>query len=111
MQSLETKSSRPRLKSFETETRPETFETETPKNDSRDASRDRDQVSRLHHCWQYWSLYGVPVRVSSTLICRLFVFVQLKFLAMSLLTKHSAEELVYLRKYVKYGAAQRVEMR
>jgi len=29
---------------------------------------------------------------------------------MSLLTKHSAEESVYLRKYVKYGAAQRVEM-
>jgi len=28
---------------------------------------------------------------------------------MSLLTKHSAER-VYLRKYVKYGAAQRVEM-
>jgi len=37
MQSLETKSSRPRSKSFETE---------TPKN----GSRDRDQVSRLHHC-------------------------------------------------------------
>ena len=51
MQSLETKSSRPRPKSFETETRPETFETETSKNGSRDASRDRDQVSRLHHCW------------------------------------------------------------
>jgi len=30
MQSLETKSSRPRLKSSKTETRPETFETETP---------------------------------------------------------------------------------
>jgi len=45
MQSLETKSSRPRPKSFETETRPETFETET----SRNVSRDRDQVSRLHH--------------------------------------------------------------
>jgi len=29
---------------------------------------------------------------------------------MSLLTKHSAEECVYLRKYVEYGAAQRVEM-
>ena len=29
---------------------------------------------------------------------------------MLLLTKHSAEEWVYLRKYVKYGAAQRVEM-
>jgi len=50
------------------------------------------------------------LRVSSTLICRLFVFVQLKIFAMSLLTKHSAEEWVYLRKYVKYGAAQRVEM-
>ena len=55
-------------------------------------------------------LYGVPVRVSSTLICRLFVFVQIKFFAMSLLTKHSAEEWVYLRKYVKYDAAQKVEM-
>ena len=32
MQSLETKSSRPRPKSFGTQTRPETFETETPKN-------------------------------------------------------------------------------
>jgi len=51
MQSLETKSSRPRTKCFETEseTRPETFETETSKNGSRDESRDRDQVSRLHH--------------------------------------------------------------
>jgi len=29
MQSLETKSSRPRPKSFDTETKPETFETET----------------------------------------------------------------------------------
>jgi len=28
----------------------------------------------------------------------------------SLLTKHSAEEWVYLRKYVKYGAGQMVEM-
>jgi len=55
MQSLEIKSSRPRPKSFETEaeTRPETFETETEtrKNWSRDVFRDRDQVSRLHHCW------------------------------------------------------------
>ena len=41
MQSLETKSSRPR---------PKSLETETSKNRSRDASRDRDQVSRLHHC-------------------------------------------------------------
>jgi len=62
MQSLETKSSRPRPKSFEieieTETRPETFETETEtetsKNGSRDAFRDRDQVSRLHHCCRLW---------------------------------------------------------
>jgi len=35
MQSLETKNSRPRPKSFEAETRPETFEIETPKNGSR----------------------------------------------------------------------------
>jgi len=48
MQRLETKSSSPRPKSFETETRRETFETETSKNWSRDASRDWDQVSRLH---------------------------------------------------------------
>jgi len=34
MQSLETKSSRPRPKFFETETRPETFETETKSRDS-----------------------------------------------------------------------------
>ena len=58
MQSLETKSSRPRPKSFETETemRPETFETETetPKNGSRDMSRHRDQVSRLHHWLGHW---------------------------------------------------------
>ena len=45
MQSLETKISRPRPKSFETETRPETFENETPRN----GFRDRDQVSRLRH--------------------------------------------------------------
>jgi len=50
MQSLETKSSRPRPKSFETETRPETFETETPKN----GSRDWDQVSRLHRWYLYY---------------------------------------------------------
>ena len=60
MQSLETKSSRLRPKSFENETRPETFETETntetetsSKNGSPDASRDRDQVSRLHHCKKF----------------------------------------------------------
>jgi len=42
MQSLETKSSRPRPKSFETETetRPETFETET---------KSRDSVTALHY--------------------------------------------------------------
>jgi len=53
MQSLETKSSRQTPKSFETESRPETFdtETETPKNGSRDTFRDRDQVSRLYHWW------------------------------------------------------------
>ena len=44
------KISRPEI--FETETRPETFGTETRKNGSRDSSQDRDQVSRLHHCWQ-----------------------------------------------------------
>jgi len=38
-----------RPETFETETRPETFETETRKNGSQDESRDRDQVSRLHH--------------------------------------------------------------
>jgi len=59
MQSLETKSSRPRPKSFETETRPETFETETWKIGSRDTSRDRDQVSRLHHCSAALSMYGI----------------------------------------------------
>jgi len=48
MQSLETKSSRP--KSFETETRPETFETEieTPKNGSRDTSQDSITVTTTH---------------------------------------------------------------
>jgi len=40
-----------RPETIETDTRPETFktETETRKNGSRDSSRDRDQVSRLHH--------------------------------------------------------------
>jgi len=33
------------------ETKLETFETETSKNGSRDESRDRNQVSRLHHWW------------------------------------------------------------
>ena len=64
MQSLWTKSSRPRPKSFETETetrpRRDRDETETrPRRDLRPSrprprleknwSRDRDQVSRLHH--------------------------------------------------------------
>jgi len=42
MQSLETKSSRPKPKSLESETRPETLETETetPRNGSRDTSWD-----------------------------------------------------------------------
>ena len=47
MQSLETKSLRPRPKSFETEMRPETFETETPKNVSQDMSRDSITVNDL----------------------------------------------------------------
>jgi len=56
MQSLETKSSRPRPKSFETETRPKTFETKT--ETSKIGSRDRDQVSRLYHWYQHknWAL-------------------------------------------------------
>jgi len=38
--------------------RPETFETETetPRNGSRNTSRDRDQVSRLHHWCQSYGL-------------------------------------------------------
>jgi len=44
------KVSRPETFKTETETRPETFETETHKNGSRDKCRDRNQVSRLHHC-------------------------------------------------------------
>jgi len=60
MQSLETKSSRPRPKSFETKTRPETFETETPWNRSRDTSRDRDQASRLHH----WGMLYILNKIS-----------------------------------------------
>ena len=52
MQSLETKSSRP--KSFETETRPETFETETQKTgletcfETETKSRDSITVSHIH---------------------------------------------------------------
>jgi len=44
-----------RPETFESETRPETIETETRKN----GSRDRDQVSRLHH----W-LLALQVRLS-----------------------------------------------
>jgi len=36
--------------------RPETFETETPKNESRDTSRDR--VSRLHHWLKVKGLFS-----------------------------------------------------
>jgi len=55
MESLEMKISRPRPTSLETETRSKTFETETEtprRNGSRDTSRDRDHVSRLHHWWK-----------------------------------------------------------
>jgi len=66
MQSFETKSSR--QKSFGTETRPETFETktETLKNGSRDMSRDRNQVSRLHHykLKPTWSRHNKPKRMT-----------------------------------------------
>jgi len=50
MRSLERKSSRP--KSFETEMRPEIFETEASKNGSRDASRGATTVEnkRTHTC-------------------------------------------------------------
>jgi len=73
MQSLETKSSRRRPKSFETETRPETFETETEttKNGSRDTSRDRDQVSRLHHCSRHLQSF-------KSVLQKLFVSLALK---------------------------------
>jgi len=54
MQSLETKSWRPRPKSFETETRPETFETETPKNGSLETrleteTKSRDSITGYYH--------------------------------------------------------------
>jgi len=39
-----------RPETLETVTRPKTFETGTRKNGSWDESRDRDQVSSLHHC-------------------------------------------------------------
>ena len=44
------KLARPAAFETQTETRPKTFETKTRKNGTRDESRDRDQVSRLHHC-------------------------------------------------------------
>jgi len=47
MQSRERKSSRPRPKSFET--RPETFETEIPKNGSRDETKFRDSITAKQH--------------------------------------------------------------
>jgi len=53
MQSLETKSSRPRPKSFETETRPETFETETPKTGLETRldteTKSRDSITASFH--------------------------------------------------------------
>jgi len=53
MQSLETKSSRPRPKSSETETRPETFETETPKTGLETESRD--SITGNQHFFLQWS--------------------------------------------------------
>jgi len=50
IQSLKTIGLRPRPVAFETGMRPEIFETEAHKIKSRNSSRDRDQVSRLHHC-------------------------------------------------------------
>jgi len=64
MQSLERKSLRPRPKSFETETKPETFETETSKYGSLDASRDLDQVSRLHHRKSYKKINKMNVYIA-----------------------------------------------
>jgi len=63
---------RPRPKSFKTETRPETFETETEtetaKNWCRDTSRDRDQVSKLHHWWTFiallWEMISLDIKLS-----------------------------------------------
>ena len=63
MQSLETKSSRPRPKSFETETRPETFETEseTPKNGALDTSRDSITAFQSSSDIQNWIYkFGTP---------------------------------------------------
>ena len=70
--------------SFETETRPETFETESRKNGSRDESRDRNQVSRLHH-WQLFTyavwFYSNHTRYPTTLRRKTrtkFALIQLK---------------------------------
>ena len=67
MQSLESKSSRQTPKSFETESRPETFdtETETPKNGSRDTSRNRDHVSRLHHWYRQKQYQNLSIFVTT----------------------------------------------
>ena len=62
MQNLESKSSRPRSKSFETE---------TPKKGSRDTSRDRDQVSRLYHWYTYHKRKVCPARNAHCLKCGL----------------------------------------
>jgi len=48
MQSLETKSSKPR--SFETETRPETFETETQKTGLETETKSRDPITGSDCC-------------------------------------------------------------
>jgi len=57
MQNLTTKSSRPRPKSFETETRSETFETETdtPKNGSRDSITDVKSPHSVMEVWKWKS--------------------------------------------------------
>jgi len=58
--------------------RPEIFETR--KNESRDSSRDRDQVLRLHH-WQRWS---------ESLFLLLLLFLR-KWLQLPLLLRSSLE--------------------
>jgi len=45
--------------------RPETFETESRKNASRDESQDRDQVSRLHH-WLWGLLLSNWMKLNET---------------------------------------------
>jgi len=61
VQSLKTKSSRPKPKSFETETRPETFETETPKNGSRDSITDSLWPTIKFYNCNYDSRYLITV--------------------------------------------------